>query len=234
MQTLTWILSQPLLSGILIIALLVGGFSLYHAIRIQRLRSYLVAGKAVPEKFHARVDHLRKQSEATGQSVDELLKRDLVNVAVTSLIYLVGGISFVALDPMVRGRPDGQPLYPPFLVPMVDLPVFGSPGQAIVAFTAWLIVFHVVALAIRHLATQNLVRGIDYAYLPFGFLGIVLKMRELYQHSAGDGNDWIGDLIATMGMTEASLGFWAYNLIIAAIALRITRTTMEIRRWYVA
>ncbi|MFN4163129.1 MAG: hypothetical protein ACK4GK_01045 [Ferrovibrio sp.] len=112
------------------------------------------------------------------------------------------------------------------------MPALGSLEQAVIFFATWFFMFHALAKTWRDVLTADHVRRIDYVYLPAGFFGVALKMRELYVTSPNGEPDRLTDILLWLCWSETDLGIWAYNVMIAAIAMRVTRTTMEIKKWH--
>jgi hypothetical protein len=89
--------------------------------------------------------------------------------------------------------------------------------QIVLLFVAFLCFFHFIAWLIRRRMTSTLVRTIDYLYLGTAFAGLMIGwLRQNVDQSL-----------------YVSLFSWPVTFsLVAALALRITKTTIEVFKWH--
>jgi hypothetical protein len=89
--------------------------------------------------------------------------------------------------------------------------------NVLLQFLYWLITFHFIAWFIRRWVPKTLVGVLDYFYLGTAVLGLTISaLRQEVEHSQ-----------------YAALWFpTALPWLVAALALRLTKTTIEVFGWY--
>lgn len=110
---------------------------------------------------------------------------------------------------------------------------YGTVENAIGKFAIWSVYFHFVAYVYRSRLSQGFVRSLDYWYLSIGFIGVLLKLHEFNIHSQLiSDRGAIVDLVNLFSLSPMELNHIGINMLVVAIALRITKTSIELFRWH--